>query len=341
MCGLAGIIDLEGRSADPEILGAMAESLNHRGPDDRGEFYDGQVGLALRRLAIIDLEHGHQPMTSDGATIVLNGEIYNYVELREELKSRGHRFRTTSDTEVVLRMYLEYGTDAIRRLNGMFAFLLYDPARGRVVAARDHFGIKPLYYTRAAGQLLFASEIKALLRHPAVRAEADDEALQEYFTFQLVLDDRTMFRNVHKVRPGNYQVIDLSSGTSRATCFWEPRFDVDTSHTESWFTERLRHLLDDSVRLQLRSDVPVGAYLSGGTDSSLITTLASKHLGRPLDVFTGAFQEGPRFDESPYARMVAESTGARLHMVHPTADQVLEVLPALVRSMDEPAAGPG
>ncbi|MGH7659215.1 MAG: asparagine synthase (glutamine-hydrolyzing), partial [Gemmatimonadales bacterium] len=267
--------------------------------------------------------------------------IYNYVELREELKSRGHRFRTTSDTEVVLRMYLEYGTDAIRRLNGMFAFLLYDPARGRVVAARDHFGITPLYFTRAAGQLLFASEIKALLRHPAVRAEADGEALQEYFTFQLVLDDRTMFRNVHKVRPGTYHVIDLSSGTTRITCFWEPRFDVDTSHTESWFTERLRHLLDDSIRLQLRSDVPVGAYLSGGTDSSLIATLASKHLGGPLDVFTGAFQEGPQFDETPYARMVAERTGARLHMVHPTEDQFLEVLPALVRSMDEPAAGPG
>lgn len=341
MCGLVGIIDLEGHQADPGILLAMAERLNHRGPDDHGEFLDGPVGLALRRLAIIDPEHGHQPMSSDGVTIVLNGEIYNYVELREDLKSRGHTFRTTSDTEVLLRLYLDYGTDAIRRLNGMFAFLIYDSTRRRVIAARDHFGIKPLYYTRAAGQLLFASEIKALLRHPAVSAEADDEGIQEYFTFQMVLDDRTMFRNVLKVLPGSFQVIDLASGTTRTVGYWEPRFEVDTSHSEPWFTERLKHLLDDSVRLQLRSDVPVGAYLSGGTDSSLITILASKHLGRPLDVFTGSFGEGPEFDETPFARMVAETTGARMHMVHPTEDQFLDVLPALVRCMDEPAAGPG
>ena len=341
MCGIVGMIQLDGSGVDADTLRAMAERVAHRGPDDRGEYVEGPVGLAMRRLSIIDLAHGHQPMGTDATVMVFNGEIYNYVELREELEHRGRTFRTGSDTEVLLQMYEEFGTGAFRRLNGMFAVLLYDRAHGRLVVARDHFGVKPLYWTRTPGTLLFASEIKALLAHPAVHATENPETLQEYITFQFVLDERTLFHGIQKVRPGHYQVVDLATGTTRTTCYWEPRFEVDVMHTEEYFAERLRWLLEDSIRLQLRSDVPLGAYLSGGMDSSLIAMLASRQLEGGLDAYTGAFREGPEFDETPWASIVAEACGARLHTVYPTGDEFVEHLPALVRWMDEPAAGPG
>jgi asparagine synthase (glutamine-hydrolysing) len=184
MCGVAGIVELSGRSVDRSALERMSAVLTHRGPDDSGIFVDGPVGFAHRRLSIIDLTTGHQPMSADGATVTFNGEIYNYVELRAELVRLGHTFRTTSDTEVLLRMYLQYGVDCIRRLNGMFAFALYDAGRQRVVFARDHFGIKPLYLQRSRERVLFASEIKGILEHPAARREVNAQALDDYVTFR-------------------------------------------------------------------------------------------------------------------------------------------------------------
>lgn len=341
MCGLAAIVRFDAAPPDRDALLRMSATLVHRGPDGDGDVVCGPVGLAHRRLAIIDLATGQQPMASDAALIVFNGEIYNYIELRDELIARGRRFRTASDTEVILQMYEEYGDDCVRRLNGMFAFVLYDRVRSRVLAARDHFGVKPLYLHANANRLLFASEIKALLAHPGVRAEADPTGVCDYLTFQYVQGDRTMFAGISTLRPGELLAADIASGTLRRQSYWTPSFRVDTEHSESYFVERLRFLLEDAVRLQLRSDVPVGAYLSGGIDSSLVTALAARHGASALHTFTGRFDEGPEFDESHYARLVAERCGAQMHLITPTEADFVECMPRLIYHMDEPVAGPG
>ena len=341
MCGLAGIIRFDGQPVQAEPLLRMAGTLRHRGPDEAGHLVQGAVGLAHQRLSIIDLSTGQQPMASGQSVIVFNGEIYNYVELRAELIGRGRTFRTTSDTEVILQLYEEYGPECVRRLNGMFAFLLWDRARGQIVAARDHFGIKPLYVHATAARLLFASEIKALLAHPEVRAEPDMEAVQEYLTFQYVLGERTMFAGIHKVLPGEYHVADLATGTYRTVRYWEPRFGIDHRYTESYWLEQVQWLLADAVRLQMRSDVPVGTYLSGGLDSSLVTALAARSGPGRLQTFTGRFAEGPEFDESGWARQVSDRYGTEMHVVTPTEAEFVDTLPRLIYHMDEPVAGPG
>ncbi len=341
MCGFVGVVHLDGRPVDPALLVRMGEVLQHRGPDGQGTFVDGPVGFHHRRLAIIDPESGQQPMSAEGVTVAFNGEIYNYVELRAELTARGHRFRTRSDTEVLLRMYLEHGPGAVRHLNGMFAFLIFDSRSREMLAARDHLGIKPLYVWADEDRLLFASEIKALFRHPAARAEPDFDGVRDYITFQFVLGERTMFRGVQKLLPGEYQIFDLATGRSRSVRYWEPRFDIDTAHTPEYFVSRIRELLEDAVRLQLRSDVPVGAYLSGGMDSTIVTALAAGAYEGRLSTFTGRFAEGAEFDEAPYARTVAQAYGTEQHELLCTADDMIELLPTLVYHMDEPAAGPG
>ncbi len=327
MCGIVGIINRDGIPVERAVLSDMADALRHRGPDGEGVFISDAVGLYHKRLAIIDLVTGAQPMTRGPLTIVFNGEIYNYIELRQELIQRGHSFDTASDTEVILAMYAEYGPACVGKLNGMFAFLLYDRERQTLFAARDHFGIKPLYYHASERHLLFASEIKALLRHPAVDARPDHGAVQEYLTFQFVTGDRTLFAGVRKLRPGHWQLIDLASGRTETKCYWEPRFAIDPYHTEEYFVTELRRLLEDATRLQLRSDVPVGTYLSGGMDSSIVTLLAAPHAARPLHTFTGVFRDGPEFDESSVAREVAARCAARVHEIVPTEQQFVDLLP--------------
>ena len=341
MCGLAGIIRFDHAAIDRAALQRMSATLVHRGPDGEGEVIEGPVGMAHRRLAIIDLATGQQPMQTQRALIVFNGEIYNYIELRDELVARGRSFRTTSDTEVILQMYEEYGDDCVRRLNGMFAFVLYDRVHKRVLAARDHFGIKPLYMHANADRILFASEIKALLTYPGVDAVPELECVHDYLTFQYVVGERTMFAGITRLLPAHYLTADIGSGRVRTVRYWEANFEVDTSHTQAYFVERLQALLADAVRLQMRSDVPVGAYLSGGLDSSLVTALATRAGSSRLETFTGRFDEGPQFDESAYARMVAEQCGAQMHVVTPTEADFIRYMPDLVRHMDEPAAGPG
>jgi asparagine synthase (glutamine-hydrolysing) len=341
MCGIVGILNKHGHEVDFGILSRMADRLDHRGPDDEGHFLNGAVGLYHKRLSIIDLVSGHQPMTSDDVTIVFNGEIYNYIELRESLKKRGHPFYTRSDTEVILRMYHEYGEECVAMLNGMFAFLLYDRRKNCIFAARDHFGIKPLYYCENKKNILFASEIKALLVHPEVLAESDNKSMQDYVTFQFVLGDGTLFKGIKKVLPGHYHVIDLGNYSSRVVKFWDPSFKVDTHHTEEYFICELRRLIEDTVTIQLRSDVPVGTYLSGGMDSSLVTILASSRYPGRLKTFTGAFHEGPDFDETAYARAVGALCDADMFEIYPTEDDFVELLPKLIYHMDEPVAGPG
>ncbi len=319
----------------------MADRIHHRGPDDEGYLIEGRVGFYHKRLSIIDISGGHQPMSDGPLTIIFNGEIYNYLELRQELVQQGYQFRTHSDTEVILKAYQAYGKDAIARLNGMFAFLLYDRDQQEVIAARDHFGIKPLYFFRDRDKTVFASEIKAILAHPEVAAVPNFSALQQYLTFQFVLAEQTLFDGVEKVLPGHYLVFHLREYSYRTVKYWEPGFKVDRHHTEDFFVYELQRLLEDTVKIQLRSDVPLGAYLSGGMDSSIVTLLAARHGSAALQTFTGAFHEGKAYDETPYARMVAEQAGARMHLIYPTETDFIDLLPKLIYHLDEPVVGPG
>jgi asparagine synthase (glutamine-hydrolysing) len=294
-------------------------------------------------LSIIDLsEAGRQPMTNEDGRywIVLNGEIYNYQELRQQLIQRGHRLRSHSDTEVILHLYEEEGSACVRRLNGMFAFCIWD-SRDRVLfAARDHFGIKPFYYTVRNETFLFASEIKALFASGGITPEINPDGLADYLTFQFCLGDKTMFRDVYKLLPGHYMLIG-ADGRLDIQKYWEVDFQVDTSHTGEYFEHQLLRLLEDAVRLQLTADVPVGAHLSGGLDSSTVASLAASLLDSQIHTFSGGFRDGSQYDETPYARLLAGRANTRHHEVFPGAQDFVEILPRLIYHMDEPAAGPG
>ncbi len=340
MCGIAGIIN-KNQAVDLNVLKSMASVISYRGPDDEGHFIENTIGFYHKRLSIIDLASGHQPMTTNNHVIVFNGEIYNYIELRDDLKRKGHAFRTNSDTEVILKMYEEYGCESINQLNGMFSFLIYDKIRNQIVAARDHFGIKPLYFFKNDECILFASEIKALLEHPAVAAEVNKQGLHDYLTFQFILGDCTLFKNIGKLSPGHYMIIDSNSLETNLIKYWTPNFSVDRFHTEEFFIAELRHLIEDTIRIQLRSDVPLGTYLSGGLDSSLVTMIASKNLSQQLLTFSGAFKEGPEFDETTYIREVVAASNAKSHEIYPTAKDFIDLLPTLIYHLDEPVAGPG
>ena len=345
MCGICGIYGPgAGQESNREVVRSMRDALAHRGPDGEGLFQDPDATLGHRRLAVIDLEHGRQPMsTGDGQLVlVYNGEIYNYLELRQELIRSGSRLTEHSDTEVLLQMYREHGPDCVHRLSGMFAFAVHDRARGQLFAARDQFGVKPLYFCELPqGQLVFASEIKALLQHPQVRAGLDARALGEYLTFQFCLGDRTLFPGIRKLLPGHCLTKSRDGGPARVSRYWQPKFEVDFEHGEEYFCDRLLMLLQDSVKVQMRSDVRLGCHLSGGLDSSAVVTLAAAQYGPGLKCFTGRFAEGPSYDESAFARAVAAETRCECLEVTPTAQDFMDHMPRLIYHMDEPAAGPG
>ncbi len=342
MCGLVAIINSDRQRVDPHVLRSMADRIAHRGPDAEGDWHNGGVGLFHKRLSIIDIEAGAQPMTRSDVTVVFNGEIYNFIELREELEKLGHGFTTHSDTEVLLQAYLRYGPDFVRRLNGMFAFVLYDRRHDRVMAARDHFGIKPLYRCRLGGTVIYASEIKAILGHPEVEAAVDRAALDDYVTFQHTLGEHTLFSGIERVSQASFELFDVPRPDAlKRTRYWKPDYTLNSSLTEDQAVEQLQHLLRESVRIQLRSDVPLGAYLSGGLDSSTVTLLAAAEYGDSLKTFTGAFREGLEFDESRYAADVAAQANADQHLIYPTEDDFVDSLSLLSHAMDEPAAGPG
>ncbi len=341
MCGFVGIINQNQQAVDSSVLLKMAATIHHRGPDEEGMFTDGSVGFFHKRLSIIDLSTGKQPMTFDDCTIVFNGEIYNYIELKQDLIRKGHIFHTTSDTEVILRLYLELGDDFIHILNGMFAFIIYDKRKNRFLIARDHFGIKPLYWYHDDRKLVFGSEIKALLAHPQISADPDIDKLYEYLTFQFIMGEGTMFRNICKVPPGHYMTFDPDSGKLSSFKYWEPNFKLDPYHTEEFFIVELRKILDETIYQQLRSDVPLGTYLSGGIDSSLVTIMASGFLKNRIKSFSGAFHEGPEFNELKYARIAAKAGGAELYEVFPSEQEFIDLMPKLIYHLDEPVAGPG
>ncbi len=346
MCGICGLVGEAASVADNKlVVRRMMNCMAHRGPDGEGFKADDKYIFGHKRLAIIDLETGAQPMQSrDGqVTVVFNGEIYNYIELRQELTRKGCKFQTFSDTEVLLQLYETQQEECLSRLTGMFAFAIFDNRRKCFFAARDHFGIKPFYYAFLAdGSLAFASEIKALFEHGDITAKADMEAVSEYLTFQFCLDSKTMFDGVKKLEPGQYLLWELGDGSRPAVrCYWKQKYEIDTYHTEDYFNDTLLLLLQDSMRQQLRSDVPVGVYLSGGLDSSTVATLASIHYGKGLKCFNGKFAESPAFDESYYAGVVADAIGGTLCQSTITADDFVKYMPRLIYHLDEPVAGPG
>jgi asparagine synthase (glutamine-hydrolysing) len=243
MCGFIGVINKDGGKVNVELLGQMANTIHHRGPDEEGLMAEGNIGLFHKRLSIIDLSTGQQPMTYGNCTIVFNGEIYNYIELREDLVRKGHFFQTRSDTEVILHLYAEYGNECVNLLNGMFAFIIYDRRHMRLLVARDHFGIKPLYFYNDNDLLVFGSEIKALLVHPEIHAEPDMESLHEYMTFQFNIGEKTMFSGINKVQPGHFMIVDMMSWEVSSVKYWTPDFQVDKYHTEEYFIAELRNRL--------------------------------------------------------------------------------------------------
>ena len=343
MCGIAGLAGF----GSPEVLARMADVLAHRGPDDQGVcfFPEERWGLSHRRLSIIDLSPaGHQPMaTGDGAIwIALNGEIYNFLDLRAELEAGGCRFRSKSDTEVLLELYARHGTDCFRRLNGMFAVAILDRRRGKMVLARDHFGVKPLYYHHAGGRLVFGSEIKAILAAGAYATEVNWQAVSDYLTYLYVPCPETIFRDVFQVPPAHVLEFDLATRQAAMWSYWELRADSadGDGHPED-DPLRLRVLLTDSVKRQMISDVPLGVFLSGGVDSRILTGLMAQVSSRPVKSFTVVF-EGRHvnaYNEQRAARATAERFGTEHHELAVDITTPSDLL-GVVRHFDQPFGNP-
>ncbi len=343
MCGICGIWNYaESRPVDRALVQRMARTMVHRGPDDEGTFFDDAAGLAFgfRRLAIIDLTpSGHQPMgNEDGSVqVMLNGEIYNFTDLRPALEAKGHRFHSTSDTECIAHQYEECGPDCVPDLNGMFGLAIWDLKRRRLVLARDRVGKKPLYYYDDGKRLLFASELKAILEDRSVRRELDLNSLAEYLRMAYVGSPRTIFKGISKLEPGHVLVFDGQRCDIKRYWDWLPDFQPDTSATEAEHIERIRAALRECVKSRLISDVPLGAFLSGGTDSSAVVAAMAGLSDRPVKTFSIGFEHAA-FNELEYARAVAERFGTEHHEFVVQPESLSEILPKLARQCDEPFA---
>ena len=335
MCGLAGIAYADARGVSREALARMGAAIRHRGPDGSGIWSDDRVGLIHMRLSIIDVATGAQPMANeDGRVIVaFNGEIYNYVELRSELCNRGHRFRTLSDTEVLVHGWEEWGTKLLDRLNGMFAIALYDRRDGTLFLARDRFGKRPLFWAERRGGLYFASEVKALFAHGAVEAAPCLQGLDETFTFWAARAPRTVFEGVCQLEPGSYAI--WREGRLTSVRWWAPSYDAEMRDEPVSATEQLDALLRRSVTLRMRADVPVGGYLSGGLDSSITCALAASLTPHDLRSFSITFAD-PRLDESEAQQTVADALGTRHSTEHITGHEIATVFPDVVGFAETP-----
>ena len=340
MCGIVGIF--EGRIAEdsyPDVLKKMADAIIHRGPDDDGYLALPQLGagLASRRLSIVDIEGGHQPIANEDETVhvVFNGEVYNHVELRRDLESRGHRFRTVCDTEVIVHAYEEWDIDGLDRLHGMFALAVLDTRRRRLLLGRDGPGMKQLYWARTPSGLLFGSEVKALLASRLITPEVDPEAIRLYLDGGFIPAPFTGFQGIRKLPPGGFLVAE--AGNLREGRFWIPRYSSDTRRrSEAEYAEELEHLLRRAVASHLAADVPVGAFLSGGWDSSLVTTFAAQQMSRRLKTFSIVFPDHPAADESRYARIVAQRLGTDHDETEFRMSDVPGMIPHVMRHIEEP-----
>ena len=344
MCGICGLYDLEGSDLGDgceEIVRAMVEHLHHRGPDGKGYYSHGPAAMGHARLSIIDLTTGQQPMSNedDSIWIVFNGEIFNYIELRAGLEGKGHIFRTTSDTEVLIHLYEDLGTDMLYRLNGQFAFAVYDKRDRSLLLARDPFGICPLFYFENTKILAFSSEIKALPEVPDVELALDPLALSQIFTFWSVLSPRTAFKNIVSLPPGNWLKIRPENGLSSHRCYWHLDFpkqgEEDNKKSEAAWAEEVEDALVASVRLRLRSDVPVGVYLSGGLDSSITASIVKKLTSTPIEAFSLAFADAS-YDESAFQQRLANSIGVHYNAVRVKNHQIGQVFPEVIMHGERP-----
>ena len=338
MCGIAGVLNFSGRTPEVCQLRRMIQAIRHRGPDDNGVYTEGAVGLGHARLSIIDVAGGAQPMHNPERTlsIVFNGEIFNYIELREDLVRKGHRFVTQSDTEVILHLYEEEGEKCVERLNGQWAFAIWDARRKRLFLSRDRLGVRPLFYTQTETGLLFASEIKALLACPEVDAALDLQAMDQIFTFWVTLPPRTAFRSIRQLPPGHSMTVEC--GDIRIRQYWHPEIvsvPNPAEGGEAALAGQLRELLADATRIRLRADVPVGAYLSGGLDSTLIAALAQGVAGERLRTFSVGFADA-EFDESTWQQEASAFLKTRHSCVQCSRDDIARAFPDVVWHTEQP-----
>jgi asparagine synthase (glutamine-hydrolysing) len=337
MCGIAGIFNLNEKGVEPALLVRMIARIRHRGPDDWGIYTDKQVGLAHARLSIIDLASGQQPMHNEdkSLSIVFNGEIFNYIELRQDLLRRGHKLRTQSDTEVILHLYEEEGAECVRHLNGQWAFAIWDSKNETLFLSRDRLGVRPLFYAVADQAFLFGSEIKSIFALSNVSREIDLLALDQLFTFWVTIPPRTIFKGILEVPPGHS--LTVRQGKISVQRYWMLDYSarLESGASEEQCAGELLDLLVDATRIRLRSDVPVGAYLSGGLDSTVVTTLIKKFTDTPLRTFSVTFDD-PEFDESRYQQEVIRFLGTEHQAVRCTGEDVARVLPAVIWHTEKP-----
>src|SRR5208283_226090 len=336
MCGIAGIVSASAdRQFDYDLLRRMCQTIVHRGPDEEGLFIKSGAALGMRRLRIIDLAGGQQPIFNEDRTawVIFNGEIYNFRELRKELEDQGHRFRTNSDTEVIVHLYEDLGADCVHKLRGMFAFALFDERNRRLLLARDRLGKKPLHYALAGGRLFFGSEIKAILAVAPELSEINSRALLQYFYFGYIPDPATAFLAIQKLPPGH--LLEFERGAVHVRQYWDlPPYGTYSPKSEAECLEELEARLTEAVRLRLIADVPLGALLSGGTDSSTVVALMARATSQPVKTFSVGFRHGD-FDETPYARLVAQKFGTDHHELILEPDLV-ETVEMLTRHLEEP-----
>jgi len=335
VCGIAGLIGRSGEQIDAALVHRMCQAIVHRGPDDEGIYVRGPVGLGMRRLSIIDLSGGHQPIHNEDQTVwvVYNGEIYNFPELRRELEGRGHKFYTHSDTEMIVHLYEEMGADCVKKLRGMFAIALYDERKKSLLLARDRLGKKPLHYALSQGRLLFGSEIKSLLAADSDLLKLNPQALVQYLALSYIPDPNTAFSEISKLPPGH--LLEYSNGAISVRQYWDlPAYGTHDPKSEEQCLEELEERLAEAVRIRLISDVPLGAMLSGGVDSSIVVALMARASSSPVKTFSIGFGKSD-FDESPHARAVAEKFGTDHHelIVEPKVEETLDFL---TRMQEEP-----
>ncbi len=336
MCGICGVFDFSGKPVTRELIERMNRAISHRGPDGEGMLLDGEVALGHRRLSIIDVGGGGQPIGNEDGRIqiVFNGEIYNFIELRNELEGFGHTFRTRSDTEVIVHAYEQWGTACVKRFNGMFSFAIWDKPQRKLFIARDHLGIKPLYYIQIGNQLLFASEIKSLLQHPACPREVDHEALAELFTFRYVPSPKTLFSGIKKLPPGHW--LQTSKADFKIERFWNTIPQVRTNWNEADLIAEYQDLLENAVKLQLRSDVPLGLFLSSGVDSGVLLAIMSKYSSSPVQSFTIGFDGGSETNEVDDARDMAAMFGSNHHFQMIGPEDYMKYYERYMSDLEEP-----
>lgn len=340
MCGITGLVHFnKDKVVVPAILKNMSDSICHRGPDDEGHYIHQNVGLGFRRLSIIDLSTGHQPLSNqnDSIFIVFNGEIYNYQEQRDKLKQKGYSFKTTTDTEVILHLYQEYGVNCLQYLRGMFAFAIWDNNKEQMFCARDRFGIKPFYYYTNKEKFVFGSEIKAILKSDDIDKTISIDALDSYFAFGYITSDLSIYKNIKKLQPAHYLLLSIKDKpTIEIKRYWEIHFDPDYSKSENGWQDEIEECFSETVKLHMISDVPLGAFLSGGIDSSSVVAMMGRNSDRPVKTFSIGFKE-QKFNELKYAREIADKYGCEHHeqIVEPESVNLLSLL---VNAYDEPFA---